>query len=170
MSGQLRGKSVRDHRSKIVEPAQVPAVLERYRQEGLKIVSLNGSFDLLHAGHLEMVKQAKQQGDILVVALNTDESIRRYKSAQRPIVPLLYRMELMAALEGVDLVTYFSELNPIEILKLIRPDVHVNGAEYGADCVEAPILKELNARLHLVERIPGLATSAIITKIKSLCD
>lgn len=170
MSGQLRGKSVRDHRSKIVEPAQVPAVLERYRQEGLKIVSLNGSFDLLHAGHLEMVTQAKQQGDILVVALNTDESIRRYKSAQRPIVPLLYRMELMAALEGVDLVTYFSELNPIEILKLIRPDVHVNGAEYGADCVEAPILKELNARLHLVERIPGLATSAIITKIKSLCD
>lgn len=170
MSGQLRGKSVRDHRSKIVEPAQVPAVLERYRQEGLKIVSLNGSFDLLHAGHLEMVKQAKQQGDILVVALNTDESIRRYKSAERPIVPLLYRMELMAALEGVDLVTYFSELNPIEILKLIRPDVHVNGAEYGIDCVEAPILKELNARLHLVERIPGLATSAIITKIKSLCD
>ena len=128
---------------------------------------MNGSFDLLHAGHLWILEEAALQGDILVVALNTDRSIQSYKGKDRPIVPLKYRLQLLAALEMVDYVTWFDEENPILLLEQIRPDVHVNGAEYGASCIEAEIVLRHGGRLHLVERIDGLSTSQIIGKIKA---
>jgi rfaE bifunctional protein nucleotidyltransferase chain/domain len=124
----------------------------------------------MHAGHLYILYEAKKQGDVLIVALNSDDSIKKYKGNQRPIINLLHRMTMMAAIEAVDFVTYFDETEPSEILKKIRPDVHVNGTEYGLDCVESKVVKELGASLYLVERIPSLSTSEIIKKIKSLCD
>lgn len=151
---------------KLVEPQELERTICSIRKQGLTIATLNGSFDLLHAGHLYMISQAKLQADRLFVALNSDRSIQQYKGAERPIVPLAYRLEMMAALEFVDYVTWFEETTPCALLEKIRPDVHVNGAEYGADCIEAPTVKACGARLHLVDRIPTLSTSELIKKIR----
>ncbi len=139
------------------------------RALGLTIATLNGSFDLLHAGHLYIIHQASLQAGKLLVALNSDESIRSYKSPRRPIIPLQYRLEMIAAIEFVDFVTWFEETDPRDLLRKIRPDVHVNGAEYGAHCVEADTVASFGGRLHLVNRIPSLSSSEIIEKIR-ICD
>jgi rfaE bifunctional protein nucleotidyltransferase chain/domain len=138
------------------------------RSQHFKIATLNGSFDLLHAGHLYIIHQASLQADQLIVLVNSDESIQAYKSPNRPIVPLCYRLELIAALEFVDAVSFFEESDPCSALARIAPDVHVNGIEYGENCIEAKVVKEHGGRLHLVDRIPGLATSEVLKKVKSL--
>lgn len=135
------------------------------REEGKRVVSLNGSFDLLHAGHLHILKEAKEQGDVLIVGLNSDASIKKYKSPSRPFIPLQYRMEMMAAIRYVDYVTWFEETTPFHFIETVHPHVHVNGSEYGAHCIEAPLVKEIGARLHIVELVPGLSTSQIVEKI-----
>ncbi len=121
----------------------------------------------MHAGHLHMIYEASKQADVLIVALNTDDSIRKYKGETRPIVPLTYRLQMMAALSFVDYVTYFSEEDPIRILSLIKPDVHVNGSEYGENCIEAETVKKYGGRMHIVALKKGLSTSEIINKIKT---
>ncbi len=153
---------------KTIEPGDLEEAAARWKREGKTIATLNGSFDLLHAGHLEIIHQASCQADILLVALNTDSSIQRYKSPKRPIVPLVYRLQMMAALEMVDYVTWFDETDPRELLGKIKPHVHVNGAEYGANCIEAEVVKAHGGRLHIVSLVPGLSTSRIMEKIK--CD
>lgn len=151
---------------KLIEPKNLEAKVASFREQDLKIATLNGSFDLMHAGHLFIIHEAKKQADILIVALNSDASIKKYKSLTRPIIPLEYRLEMMAALEFVDFVTWFDETDPIDLLAKIKPDVHINGSEYGAQCIEAETVKNHGGRLHLVSRISGLATSEIIEKIK----
>lgn len=151
---------------KLVDPRQLKEKVLSLREEGKTIATLNGSFDLLHAGHLYMISQAKLQADCLLVALNSDASIQQYKSSDRPIIPLMYRLQMMAALEFVDYVTWFEETDPCALIETIRPDVHVNGIEYGSDCVEAKTVEACGARLHLVDRIPSLSTSEIIRKIQ----
>ncbi len=153
---------------KYIAPHDVAKKVKEWKEQGKTIVTLNGSFDLLQAGHLYIIHQAKQQGDILLVALNTDASIRGYKSPDRPIISLNYRLQLMAALEFVDYLTWFDELDPRALLEKIAPHVHVNGAEYGGNCIEAEVVLRNGGRLHLVDRIPNLSTSEVIAKIKSL--
>lgn len=154
---------------KVIDPAALEEKLVELRGEHKTIATLNGSFDLLHAGHLEMIYQASLQADLLIVALNTDSSIQQYKSPLRPIIPLEYRLQMMAALEMVDFVTWFEETDPIRILSLIKPDVHVNGAEYGENCIEAEVVRAHGGRIHIVELVPGLSTSQIIKKIVATC-
>lgn len=151
---------------KLVEPEHLEEKIADLRSRKLTIATLNGSFDLLHAGHLYIVYEASKQADRLIVALNSDRSVQQYKSPDRPIITLDYRLEMIAALEFVDYVTYFEETDPRILLAKIKPDVHVNGAEYGTHCIEAEVVKNHGGRLHLVDRIPSLATSAIIEKIK----
>jgi len=153
---------------KLIAPEQLEESIASLRAQGLTIATLNGSFDLLHAGHLFIIHEASKQADRLIVALNSDASIRQYKSPSRPIVPLQYRLEMISALEFVDFVTWFDETDPRSLLGKIKPDIHVNGAEYGKHCLEAETVKSLGGHLHLVERIPSLATTAIIEKIKQL--
>jgi rfaE bifunctional protein nucleotidyltransferase chain/domain len=150
---------------KLLDPAQLEDRIAEIRSSRRTIATLNGSFDLLHAGHLFMIHQASLQADVLIVLLNSDRSIQQYKSAKRPIIPLQYRLEMMAALEFVDYVTWFEETDPRAILHRIKPDVHVNGAEYGDQCIEAETVRQNGGRLHLVERIAGLSTSAVIEKV-----
>ncbi len=152
-------------RSKIIEPHQIERTIAELRALNKTIATLNGSFDLMHAGHLEMIYQASQQADLLLVALNTDRSIREYKNPLRPIIPLEYRLLLMAALEMVDFVTWFDETDPRQILSCIKPDVHVNGVEYGENCIEAETVCSCGGRMHIVPLVPGLSTSQIIKKI-----
>ncbi len=150
-----------------------PSLIEEKRAflkaRGHTIATLNGSFDLLHAGHLEIIYQASLQADVLIVALNTDASIQRYKSPLRPIIPLESRLQMMAALEMVDYVTWFEETDPCHLLSRIRPDVHVNGMEYGENCIEADTVRSYGGKLHLVSLVPGLSTSQIIKKIVATC-
>jgi rfaE bifunctional protein nucleotidyltransferase chain/domain len=140
------------------------------RSQGKRVVTLNGSFDLLHAGHLYILEQAKAQGDVLIVGLNSDASVRKYKSADRPIVPQAERARMLLALRCVDYVHVFDEDVPMPFLEEVRPNVHVNGSEYGADCIEAPTVKKHGGRLHVVEKIPGLSTSGLLEKIRGLTD
>ncbi|MBI5273558.1 MAG: adenylyltransferase/cytidyltransferase family protein [Chlamydiales bacterium] len=157
-------------RNKIIDPSSIGDVVATIKKQKKTIVTLNGSFDLLHAGHLMMIHEAKKQGDTLIMALNSDESIKQYKSSQRPIIPLEFRLQMMSALADVDYVTWFHELDPRELLGIIKPDVHVNGAEYGENCIEAQVVKNGGGRLHLISRIETLSTTNIIKKIQSLCD
>lgn len=119
----------------------------------------------MHAGHLQIIYEASLQADILICALNTDLSIQQYKSIKRPIIPLKYRLEMMSALYFVDYVTYFEETDPRAILSIIQPDVHVNGAEYGENCIEAEVVKSSGGKIHIVSLVQGLSTSKIIEKI-----
>lgn len=154
-----------DSRRKIIPPEMIGAKADHLRQNNQTIATLNGSFDLLHAGHLQIIYEASLVADILIVALNTDRSIQEYKSRLRPIIPLEYRLEMMAALEFVDFVTWFDETDPKNILSQIKPNVHVNGAEYGEYCIEAETVKRHGGRMHIVQLVPGLSTTSILKKI-----
>ena len=155
---------------KIHASKDLPHLLSKERSYGKSLALLNGSFDLMHAGHLHILFEASRAADILVVALNTDASIKRYKGPFRPIIPLQERMEMVAALAFVDYVTWFDEDDPCQLIRLLRPNVHVNGAEYGPNCIEASTVKECGGDLLLVDRIPGLATSTVIKTIQQLCN
>jgi D-beta-D-heptose 7-phosphate kinase/D-beta-D-heptose 1-phosphate adenosyltransferase len=136
------------------------------RAQGKRIVTLNGSFDLLHAGHLHILEEAKRQADVLIVGVNSDASVKRYKSADRPLIPEAERAQMLLALRCVDYVHVFDEDVPMPFLEEIKPDVHVNGSEYGTDCVEAPAVRQHGGRVHIVEKVPGLSTSQIVDKIR----
>lgn len=154
---------------KLILPQNIDQKVKEIRSHQKTIATLNGSFDLMHAGHLEIIYQASLQADVLIIALNTDASIRGYKNAMRPIIPLEFRIQMMAGLEMVDYVTWFDELDPRKILSRICPDVHVNGAEYGEDCIEKQTVLEGGGRMHIVDLVSGLSTSEIIQKIVSTC-
>ena len=154
--------------SKMIEPSHLPSVMQGLKEQSKTIATINGSFDLLHAGHLEILYQASLQADILVVGLNTDASIKKYKGPKRPIIPLKYRVRMIAALEMVDFISWFDETDPREWLCKIQPDVHVNGAEYGPDCIEADVVRKYGGRIHLVEKIDGLSTSAILQTLQEM--
>jgi D-beta-D-heptose 7-phosphate kinase / D-beta-D-heptose 1-phosphate adenosyltransferase len=136
------------------------------RGAGKRIVTVNGSFDLLHAGHLHILQEASAQGDVLIVGLNSDASVRRYKGPARPLIPERERAALLLALRVVDYVHVFDEPDPVAFLEEVRPDVHVNGTEYGSACVEAGTVASYGGRLHLVDRIDGLSTTAILKAVE----
>lgn len=154
-----------DYKTKMVPPTALASFISTIRNRNKTIATLNGSFDLLHAGHLQIIYEASQVADILIVALNSDNSIRQYKSPKRPIIPLENRLQMMAALEFVNYITWFDETDPRQLLSVIRPDVHVNGAEYGMNCIEADTVRAHGGRIHIVKLVPGLSTSMIINKI-----
>lgn len=122
----------------------------------------NGCFDILHAGHLETLKFAKQQGDYLVVGVNNDESTKRLKGATRPIIPLAERMKMLSAVEYVDFVIPFSENTPYELIKKIKPNILVKSSEYKEEDV---VGKDLVESVVLAPHVTGLSTTKIIEKI-----
>lgn len=158
----------REYKKKLIEPYLLSEISQKLKSEGRSIATLNGSFDLLHAGHLHFIYSASQFADLLIVALNSDSSIQAYKSKDRPVITLEHRLQMVAALEFVDYVTYFDETTPNAILAKIQPDVHVNGAEYGRDCAEAETVKKHGGKIQLIERVDRLSTTSIITKISGI--
>ena len=159
-----------DYLKKVIKPENLKKKVSELKEQGLTIATINGTFDLMHAGHLHILYEASKTADCLILALNSDESVKKYKSLLRPIIPLSYRLQMMAALSFVDYVTWFHESDPREVLEIIRPDVHVNGAEYGENCIEAEVVKKYGGTLHLVERIDGLSTSEVIQNVIKVCD
>jgi D-beta-D-heptose 7-phosphate kinase/D-beta-D-heptose 1-phosphate adenosyltransferase len=137
------------------------------RAKGKRIVTINGSFDILHNGHLYILNEARLRGDVLIVGLNSDASVRSYKGPSRPIVPERRRAEMLLALRMVDYVHIFDEPDPIAFLNELKPDVHVNGSEYGENCIESETVKCAGGRIHVVNRLPGLATSSLVERLQS---
>lgn len=137
------------------------------RAKGKRIVTINGAFDILHNGHLYILNEARQRGDVLIVAINSDRSVKSYKGAHRPIVPERRRAEMLLALRMVDYVHIFDEADPIAFLTEIRPDIHVNGSEYGEQCIESDTVRRSGGKIHIVRRIPGLSTSGLIDTLQS---
>ena len=143
------------------------ALIERRRQDGAAIVFTNGVFDILHPGHVRYLRQARALGDLLVVGLNSDASVRRNKGAGRPINPEEERAEVLAALECVDVVVIFDEDTPAEIVRACQPDILVKGADWPADQIVGRDTVE--ARGGRVVRIPverGHSTTSIVDRIR----
>ncbi len=141
--------------------------VERLRSEGKTIVTTNGCFDLLHRGHLYILSSAAAEGDVLIVGLNSDRSVRENKDPSRPINPEDERAEVLLALEYVDYVALFNEKDCVKFVERVRPDVHVNDASYGENCIESAAVKEGGGRLKLVEKIPVESTSELVKKMQS---
>lgn len=136
------------------------------REKGKRIATINGSFDVLHSGHLHILNQARERGDVLIVGLNSDRSVRAHKGPGRPVVPENQRAEMLLALRIVDYVHIFDEMDPVAFLQEIRPDVHVNGAEYGEGCVEGETVRRGGGKLHLVSRVGELSTSGLVAALQ----
>ncbi len=137
------------------------------RRRGLRLCLTNGCFDLLHAGHVQLLADARAMADALVVALNTDASVRRLKGPSRPLVPEAERAELLAALEAVDRVVLFDEPTPLEVIVALRPDVLAKGADWAADqIVGAEQVRGWGGRVERLPLVEGLSTSAIIERVR----
>ena len=150
-----------------VSKDQLLIALEDARAHGEKIVFTNGCFDILHAGHVGYLEQARKQGDRLVLAINGDASIRRLKGEGRPINPVDRRMAVMAGLESVDWVVSFNEDTPESLLQAIKPDVLVKGGDYTLDeVVGAPIVKQYGGEVKVLAFLDNCSTTAIVEKIR----
>ena len=159
--------SIIDTHGKIVSREQLKKTCDELHARDTTIVTCNGSFDLFHYGHLRFLQEASSQGEILIVGLNSDSSIKQYKDPTRPVVSQERRAEILAALAIVDFVHIFDETIPMPFLEAVRPTVHVNGAEYGEECIEAETVKNNGGEIYLVPRVAGLSTTELIQKIKN---
>ena len=138
-----------------------------WRAAGLKVVLTNGCFDLLHAGHLALLEMARGHGDVLVVALNSDASVRGLKGDGRPVVPEDERAEVLLSLDAVDRVVLYDEPTPIAVVRALLPDVLVKGADWAADdIVGRPEVEGTGGRVVRVTFMPGRSTSAIVDRIR----
>ncbi|HET9370075.1 MAG TPA: D-glycero-beta-D-manno-heptose 1-phosphate adenylyltransferase [Vicinamibacterales bacterium] len=147
---------------------EAAATIAAWRHVGKRVVFTNGVFDLLHPGHIRYLRAARAHGDVLIVAVNSDRSVRGNKGPGRPIVPERERAEMLAALDMVDAVVIFDEPTPAGIIDRLRPDVLVKGADWAADAIVGR--ETVEAGGGVVVRVPieqGWSTSAIIARIKS---
>lgn len=141
-------------------------IIEQLKKQGKSIVTTNGCFDIIHIGHYNYLSDASKQGDILLVGVNTDNSIKRIKGPSRPIVPEQDRAGLVAGLDCVDYVFLFDEDTPLEYLNKIKPHVHVKGDDYSVKTLpEAETVFKLGAELKFIPLTRGRSTSDIIDKI-----
>jgi len=142
--------------------AELSSLVERLKKEGKRIVFTNGCFDIIHAGHVDYLEEAKSFGDFLIVGMNSDSSVRRIKGEKRPIVPEDYRARVLEGLRTVDCVFIFEEETPLKVIEAVRPDVLVKGADWPLEkIVGREFAKE-------VKRIPfrfDISTTKIIEKV-----
>jgi D-beta-D-heptose 7-phosphate kinase/D-beta-D-heptose 1-phosphate adenosyltransferase len=150
-------------------PADLSAKLAQWRSEGRTIVFTNGVFDLLHPGHLFQLKAARACGDVLIVGLNSDASVRRLgKGEDRPLMPEAMRKELLEELRCVDAVVVFDADTPLELIEAIQPDVLVKGADYaGKEVVGREIVEARGGRVELVPLLEGWSTTDVLRRIRN---
>jgi D-beta-D-heptose 7-phosphate kinase/D-beta-D-heptose 1-phosphate adenosyltransferase len=147
------------------------AKVEQYRRMGLRIVFTNGCFDILHSGHVAFLQQARALGDVLIIGVNSDDSVRRLKGETRPINSQADRIAVLAALEAVDHVVLFDEDTPERLISQLRPDVHVKGSDYTIERLpEARIVESYGGQVVILPLVEGKSTTAIVRKIARLSD
>src|SRR6266508_1041560 len=149
-------------RTKYYSPPALAEVLAGLRRQGKRIVFTNGCFDLLHPGHLHALSQAKSLGDVLVVGINSDASVKRLKGAQRPILNETERAQILAAMEVVDYVTIFAEDTPLELIRLLQPHLLVKGGDWSSEAVVGKeVVEENGGEVVVVPYQPGFSTTGI---------
>ena len=152
--------------NKITPRNDLKATVDRLKREGKKVVFTNGCFDILHAGHTRYLREARKLGDALILALNSDSSVRSIKGPMRPIVPEAERAEVVASLDSVDFVTVFDELTPLELIEFLQPDVIVKGGDWAEkDIVGAKAVRKWGGRVAIMPEIEGASTTNIIDKV-----
>ena len=157
----MRGKG-----RKVFGLEELAAIRRRLKRQGKKVVFTNGCFDLLHAGHVRLFHEAKKLGDVLIVALNSDVSVRRLKGPTRPIFPLRERFEILAAVADIDYLTSFGEATPQKIIAALRPDVLVKGGDWDPDeIVGRAEVEAAGGRVARVRYFEGHSTSSLIRRI-----
>jgi D-beta-D-heptose 7-phosphate kinase/D-beta-D-heptose 1-phosphate adenosyltransferase len=153
---------------KVVALPALSREIESRRKLGQRIVFTNGCFDILHAGHVEYLQSARSQGDVLVVGLNSDASVRRLKGPDRPVNPIDARVRVLTSLHAVDYVTVFDEATPLELIKALRPDVLVKGADYRKeDVVGAEFVESYGGKVYLAPLRQGYSTTNLLEKLKA---
>jgi len=154
--------------AKILPLAALPPIVRGARRRRLRIVLANGGFDLIHAGHVRYLREAKTKGDILIVALNSDKSLSRLKGPGRPILPQRERAEIIAAVGDVDYVVIFNETDVGRVLRALRPDVHVKGSDYTKATVpERDIVRAYGGEVAIAGGPKIHSTSAVISRIRT---
>jgi rfaE bifunctional protein nucleotidyltransferase chain/domain len=161
-------KSIDAIKSKIVSRDILGSILKKGREEGQKIIFTNGCFDILHRGHIEYLSSARDLGDIFVIGLNSDESVRHLKGESRPAVDEESRALTLASFEFVDYVVVFSEDTPADLIRVIRPDFWVKGSDYEnyKDLPEYRALQETGGKVKLIPLVEGFSTTDIYKKIQ----
>ncbi|MBW7996570.1 MAG: D-glycero-beta-D-manno-heptose 1-phosphate adenylyltransferase [Candidatus Glassbacteria bacterium] len=163
------GSAKRAFEDKILDRRQLAEALRDEKTAGRKVVFTNGCFDIIHPGHIAYLEDAAACGDILVVGLNADESVKRLKGEERPINPESDRALLLAGLASVDYVTLFAEDTPLELIKAVEPDVLVKGGDWSIEnIVGHQVVQQRGGEVYSLPFQRGYSTTRIIEKIKSL--
>jgi len=154
---------------KIKKRAVLKKILAGLRQKRKKIVFTNGCFDLLHYGHVKYLQEAKEKGDVLVVAVNSDSSVRAIKGRKRPFVSAQDRMRLIAALESVDYVLLFKEKTPLKVIRIFKPDILIKGADWDTKKIAGrDFVLAAGGKVSTVKLLKGRSTTTLIRKIAKL--
>ncbi len=152
----------------ILSREELKKEVEIHRRRQRKIVFTNGCFDIIHAGHIHYLNKAKDTGDVLIVGLNSDSSVRSIKGENRPIIPEQERAMVVAALKSVDFVTIFAETTPLDLIQYLRPDILVKGADWPEDKIAgSQAVLSWGGKVVLIPLFPGASTTKIIEKILS---
>ena len=163
-----RRQKMQNYRLKIKDLPEIKDEIERLRTLGKRIVFTNGCFDILHPGHTRYLSSARELGDYLLVAVNSDSSIKTIKGEGRPITPQEERAELLAALACVDGVVIFDQETPLEVIEYLMPDILVKGGDWNEDeIVGADVIKRAGGTVKRIPFVPGYSTTEFIKKIKS---
>jgi len=153
--------------NKIVSKNQALDMIAEWRRNGKKVVFTNGCFDILHIGHIKLLHAAADEGDKLIVGLNSDLSVKKLKGDSRPIVPEAERAAILSCIKGVDLVVFFHEETPIELIRSFKPDIIVKGGDYTpAKVVGHDIVEQEGGKVVIVPLIDGISTTKVIESIK----
>jgi len=151
---------------KLIRRMEVAAFRDGVKREGRTVVFTNGCFDLLHAGHIRLFREARKHGDILVVGVNTDASVRRLKGPNRPVFPLRERIEVLSAVEDIGGLISFGEDTPLQLIKRLRPDVLVKGGDWKPeDVVGRAEVEAAGGRLVIAPYLEGRSSSSIIDRV-----
>ncbi len=151
---------------KIKDIKAIKSIVARLKTRRKKVVFTNGCFDILHVGHIHYLRKARSLGDILVVGLNTDRSIREIKGKKRPIVPQKERAEVLAALEFVDYVVFFDEPDPFSLIAEVKPTILVKGADWPRDkIIGRDVVEKAGGRVVRIPLVPGASSTGVIEKI-----
>ncbi len=156
-------------KTKIKSLDQLKTIREKLKGEGKKVVFTNGCFDLIHIGHIRCLEKAKELGDLLFVAINSDSSVRSIKGPKRPVIPQEERAEIIASLACVDFVTIFNEPDPYNLIKELQPDVLVKGGDWKPDeIVGSDIVRGYGGSVISIPYLEGYSSSRIIERIISI--
>lgn len=147
---------------KLKSQKQLVKLVKDLKNSGKKIVTCNGSFDVLHKGHFQKIKECGKQGDVLILCLNSDKSVRAYKGLGRPINSQKVRAENLAVLDDIDYLVIFDEINPKKILSEIKPDIHCVGRDWGKDCVERETVEKNGGKIYVARWKKGYSTSNLV--------